>query len=218
MQSIDPAVAATWYVAFLLSTTCHEAAHAWVAKLGGDLTAYHGGQVSLNPWPHIKREPFGMVVVPIISLLLSGWAFGWASAPYDPYWAERHPKRAGLMAAAGPGANALLCLLSVALLRVGVASGTIGGGAHDSLTMAGTQFLITMAILNALLGVFNLLPLPPLDGASILEGFGGQTIRNAMRSFRALPIAGFVGLLVAWNIFPHLAKPVYALVNWLIAG
>lgn len=218
MQNLDPAVAATWYVAFLLSTTCHEAAHAWVAKLGGDLTAYHGGQVTLNPWPHIRREPFGMVIVPIISVLISGWAFGWASAPYDPYWADRHPKRAGLMAAAGPAANALLCLLAVALLRVGAATGMIGAGAGDSLAAASTQFLVTMAILNALLGVFNLLPLPPLDGASIVEAFGGSTIRNAMRGFRALPIAGFVGILVAWNIFPILAKPVYALVQWLIAG
>ena len=62
-----------WYVAFLMSLTCHEAAHALVAKWGGDLTAYHSGQVTLNPLPHIQREPFGTVLVPIISLFLSGW-------------------------------------------------------------------------------------------------------------------------------------------------
>ena len=56
-----------WYVVLLLSTTCHEAAHALAAKLGGDLTAFHGGQVSLDPVPHIRREPFGMVVFPILS-------------------------------------------------------------------------------------------------------------------------------------------------------
>ena len=54
-----------WYVAFLLSLTCHEAAHALVAKWGGDLTAYYSGQVTLNPLPHIRREPFGTVLVPI---------------------------------------------------------------------------------------------------------------------------------------------------------
>jgi hypothetical protein len=83
----------TWYVVFLLSTTCHEAAHALAAKLGGDLTAFHGGQVSLDPVPHIRREPFGMVVFPILSLLVGGWMMGWASVPYDPFWAQRHPRR-----------------------------------------------------------------------------------------------------------------------------
>ena len=56
-----------WYIVFLFSTTCHEASHALVAKLGGDPTAFHGGQVTLNPVPHVQREPFGMVVVPLLS-------------------------------------------------------------------------------------------------------------------------------------------------------
>jgi len=72
------------YVVFLFSTTCHEASHALVAKLGGDSTAALGGQVSLNPIPHIRRSLFGMVVFPIASFLLSGGMIGWASAPYDP--------------------------------------------------------------------------------------------------------------------------------------
>src|SRR2546422_6505961 len=71
-----------WYLVFLFSTTFHEAAHAWVAQLGGDLTAYEGGQVSLDPRPHIRREPWGMVVLPLISVLMFGWPFGFASTPY----------------------------------------------------------------------------------------------------------------------------------------
>jgi hypothetical protein len=55
-----------WYIVFLFSTTCHEGAHALIARIGGDPTAFHGGQVTLNPWPHIRREPFGLVVVPIL--------------------------------------------------------------------------------------------------------------------------------------------------------
>src|SRR4026208_1476601 len=94
-----------WYLVFLFSTTFHEAAHAWVAKLGGDLTAYHGGQVSLDPRPHIQREPFGMLILPLISTLISGGPFGVASAPYDPRWAMRYPRRAAWMALAGPTAN-----------------------------------------------------------------------------------------------------------------
>ena len=74
-----------FYVAFLFSTTCHEAAHALVAKLGGDPTAALGGQVSLNPIPHIRRSPYGMVIFPLLSFFfLNGSMIGFASAPYNP--------------------------------------------------------------------------------------------------------------------------------------
>src|SRR5690348_11364762 len=101
------------YLIFLFSTTCHEASHAFAAKLGGDLTAAHGGQVSLNPVPHIRREPFGMVIVPLISLISGGGVIGWASAPYDPAWQQRHPRRAAWMSLAGPAANLALVLIAV---------------------------------------------------------------------------------------------------------
>ncbi len=83
-----------WYIVFLFSTTCHEGAHALIARIGGDPTAFHGGQVTLNPWPHIRREPFGLVVVPILSYFVAHWMIGWASAPYDPAWQQRYPRRA----------------------------------------------------------------------------------------------------------------------------
>ena len=73
MNSLTPellTIGLLQYVVFLLSTTFHEASHAFAAKLGGDLTAFHGGQVTLNPLPHIRREPFGMVVFPLLGLLL----------------------------------------------------------------------------------------------------------------------------------------------------
>src|SRR5580704_4114037 len=101
-----------WYVAFLFSTVCHEAAHALAAKLGGDLTAAEGGQVSLDPIPHIRREPFGMVVFPILSYAVGGWMMGWASAPFNPQWALQHPRRSAWMSLAGPGANFSLTILS----------------------------------------------------------------------------------------------------------
>ena len=100
-------------MAFLFSTTCHEAAHALVAKLGGDETAAQGGQVSLNPIPHIMREPFGMVLIPLLSYFINHSMIGWASAPFDPLWERRHPRRAGWMALAGPAANFSLMLLAV---------------------------------------------------------------------------------------------------------
>src|SRR5215210_5384554 len=87
-----------YYVVFLFSTTLHEAAHAWAAQRGGDLTAYRGGQVSLDPMPHIRREPIGMVALPL-------------------------PRRAAWMALAGPAANLLLVVLAALALRVGAMAG-----------------------------------------------------------------------------------------------
>src|SRR5437870_9906314 len=106
-----------WFAAFLFSTTVHEAAHALAALRGGDPTAYLGGQVSLSPLPHIRREPIGMLVVPILTAFTNGWALGWASTPYDPYWAARHPRRGAAMAAAGPAGNLLIALLALLGLR-----------------------------------------------------------------------------------------------------
>src|SRR5580765_306959 len=114
------ALAPLWYVAFLLSITCHEAAHALVAKWGGDLTAFHGGQVTLNPLPHIRRDPVGTVLVPLISYLFAGWMIGWASAPYDREWQRQHPHRAGAMALAGPAANLVLVLVAALAIHIGI--------------------------------------------------------------------------------------------------
>src|SRR6266705_615693 len=117
------AMGVMWYVVFLLSLTCHEASHALAAKLGGDLTAFHGGQVTLNPIPHMRREPFGTILVPIISYALGGWMIGWASAPYDPFWEARHPRRAAWMSLAGPGANFALMIIGAISIRAGMLAG-----------------------------------------------------------------------------------------------
>ena len=97
-----PGDALVWYLVFVVSTTAHEASHALAAYVGGDRTAYLGGQVPLNPLPHIKREPFGMVIMPLLGAFSYGWPIGWASTPYDPRWEQRYPRRAAWMAAAGP--------------------------------------------------------------------------------------------------------------------
>src|SRR6476469_10954504 len=118
MDQMAVATGFLWFVAFLFSTTVHEAMHALVALRGGDPTAYHGGQVSLSPIPHIRREPIGMLLVPLFTALTQGWAMGWASAPYDPVWAERHPKRAALMAAAGPAGNFIIAGIAFVLIKL----------------------------------------------------------------------------------------------------
>src|SRR5207245_6336045 len=109
-----------WFVAFLFSTTVHEAAHALAALRGGDPTAYLGGQVSLSPVPHIRREPLGMLVVPLLTAFTNGWAVGWASTPYDPVWAADYPRRAATMAAAAPAGNLLIATVAFVAIRGGL--------------------------------------------------------------------------------------------------
>ncbi len=195
-----------WYVAFLFSTTCHEAAHAYVAKLGGDTTAALGGQISLNPIPHIRRAPFGMVVFPILSFFLSGGMIGWASAPYDPLWERRHPHRSAWMALAGPAANFTLMMIAALALRIGRSYHLLS---YDPLTGKPGLVLLTLFIvfsLNLLLGTFNLLPVPPLDGSTGIMVF--MTEDRAQRYLdwirgNSFAMAGLlVGLVVFQRVFP----------------
>src|SRR5437762_5789357 len=119
------AMGVMWYVVFLLSLTCHEASHALAAKIGGDLTAFRGGQVTLNPIPHMRREPFGTILMPILSYALGGWMIGWGSAPYDPAWRLRYPHRAAWMALAGPAANVMLFVIAGIAIRGAMAAGIL---------------------------------------------------------------------------------------------
>jgi Zn-dependent protease len=220
-----------YYFVFLYSVTLHEAAHAWAAKLGGDLTAYHGGQVSLDPRPHIRREPFGMVVLPVISVLLSGWPIGFASAPYDPQWAMRYPKRAAWMALAGPGGNLVLVILSALLIRLGAMTGVFS--APDSVTFdrlatgidsglwPGLAFFLSVSFsLNLVLLALNLIPLPPLDGSAAVPLFLNDSTTTRYQDFlmrnRGL---GWIGIVVAWQVFDYVFEPVFLVaVNLLYPG
>jgi Zn-dependent protease len=227
MTTPDLAVGFLWFVAFLLSTTVHEAMHAWTAMRGGDLTAYHGGQVSLSPLPHIRREPIGMLVLPLLTALTQGWAIGWASAPYDPHWAARHPKRAAVMSAAGPLGNLLVAALAFVLLKFGLAAGWFVAPPVvrlDALvyTAAGTgagfigTFLSVLLVLNVFLFVFNLLPLPPLDGASVLGLLLPEDRSLQFRQIVSQPWAQLLGLVVAWKFFPYLTRPLFDVVLRLL--
>lgn len=209
-----------WYFVFLFSTTLHEAAHAWVAQKGGDLTAYHGGQVSLDPIPHIKREPVGMVVIPLFFALALGWPLGFASAPYDPVWARNYPRRAALMALAGPAANFLLVIFAALIIRIGLGCGgftppdvfsltAITSGSSQGFWVSGALLVSMFFSLNLILGVFNLLPLPPLDGSTGLTLFLKEETAIAYQDFIAQPMLGGMGLLLAWNIFAPLSRPLF---------
>jgi Zn-dependent protease len=217
-----------WYVVFLLSVTCHEAAHAFAAYRGGDSTAYLGGQVSLNPIPHIRREFTGTILVPLISFVYMGWMMGWASAPYDPFWEDRHPKRAAVMAAAGPLANLALAVLGFGVLKLGIRSGLwiqpgeiridrlVVVASEQAAMWDGVGRLCSVVLtLNLVLFLFNLLPLPPMDGASVVAGFL-RPFRELRDRMRSNPIAGLAGLVLAWYGFGYVFWPMYSTVlGWL---
>lgn len=221
---MDPAKLADgliYYLVFLFSTTVHEAGHAWAAKFGGDLTAYHGGQVSLDPRPHIRREPFGMVILPLLSTLVSGWPFGFASAPYDPHWAMRHPKRAAWMALAGPAANLVLILIAVLCIRLGVFAGVFHApatasfghlvGAEPNSMWAAMGFNLSVLFsLNLVLACLNIFPLPPLDGSGVIMFLMSRATANKYQellwSNQMLSIAG---MLVAWKAFDWIFDPIF---------
>ena len=200
-----------WYLVFVLSVTAHEAAHAFAALKLGDPTAYHGGQVTLDPVPHIMRSPFGMVLVPILSFAFNGWMMGWASAPYDPFWADRYPKRAAWMGLAGPGANLLLVLISAILIRTGMLAGvfqlpqTIS---FDSIVSTesvglfrGLAIMLSICFsLNILLMVFNLMPFPPLDGVALVEFVASPAAASKYRQFCMNPGVMIFGIFIAWNV------------------
>lgn len=220
-----------WYPVFVFSTTCHEAAHAWVAYRGGDHTAYADGHVSLDPLPHIRRSPMGMVGIPIISFLLGGWMIGWASVPLNPEWARKYPRRAALMSLAGPAANLTLALLAFGVMRGLIAADVLqatGSGLladlvalpneHDHKSPLGfvVRALSLTLGLNVILGLFNLIPLPPLDGAAALEGAAPRATGGFYARLREIPAFELLGLLVAWRVFPSVASPALDwVVGWL---
>ncbi len=202
-----------WYVAFLFSTTCHEAAHAFVAKLGGDDTAALGGQVSLNPVPHMQREPWGMIVIPIFSYISMHAMFGWASAPYDPLWERRHPRRSGWMALAGPMANFLLMLIAVAGLHLGASQGWF----HPNFVTGQRDFAATTLIiffsLNLLLGTFNLLPVTPLDGSTVILLFMSEKTAHRYLDWIRGNSWAMAGLLVGILLFRYIYGPIFGFVS-----
>jgi len=221
-----------WFVVFVISTTFHEASHGFAALKLGDRTAYDAGLVTLDPIPHIQRSPFGMVLVPILSFALSlphGWMIGWASTPYDPYWAHRNRRQAALMALAGPGANLTLVIIAAILIRVGMLLGIFAQPDRITWTQTtvaaasgATAPAIIVSILfslNLILLVFNLLPVPPLDGSEVISLFLSDSAAERYREFMAQPAASLIGLVVAWNVMGYILRPIYTLaLNLLYPG
>ena len=227
MKDFNVVVFFAWYLAFVASTTLHEFAHAFVAWRGGDSTAADAGTMTADPTPHILRSPFGMVIVPIFTFVTAGWVMGWASVPYNSTWASRHPKRAAWMSLAGPAMNFGLAFIALIAIKVLLSQGifTPNGWVEAGIVgvapeYAGTLFepaamlLSIVFFLNVLLGVFNLLPVPPLDGAGVLAGFFPKNPLTSL--YREVQMGALIGLLVAWSLFNRLAGPLTEGMLWLV--
>src|SRR5579864_5565991 len=160
------------YIAFLFALSVHESAHAWMANRCGDPTARMLGRITLNPIPHI--DPIGTIMFPAIGLLLGGYLFGWAKpTPVDPR-NFRDPVRGDILTTvAGPVSNLLVAAASVVILVLIAVSSPLGRelvqngnmsstGSSSSFLIPATAFLYDALLINVLLAVFNMIPVPPL--------------------------------------------------------
>jgi len=154
---------ALWIVPVIFAVTLHEIAHGWVASYFGDQTARSLGRLKLNPLRHI--DPVGSVLVPGVLLWLSGMVFGWAKPVPVNVAALRNPKRdMGLVALAGPAANLLMSIFWALVMKLG-----LWVGESEPLISSVLLFMgVAGVLINTALMMFNLLPLPPLDGGRIL--------------------------------------------------
>jgi len=219
-----------WYMAFLISVTIHEFMHGFVSYKFGDTAAYDAGLVTLNPYPHIRREFFGMVVVPFLSLSLAGWMIGWGSSPYTVEWAFRNPKKSSLMALSGPLSNLALAIVSAFIIRAFVLTGLFSvphAVSPGSVVEAGSSgalrglagFLSILFSLNVLLFVFNIIPLPPMDGSSLPVLFMDEKRAAVYMVAIRKPMFFLVGLFIAWQVLKVVFIPVHlGLVNFLYMG
>jgi Zn-dependent protease len=207
---------AVYAVPVVFAITLHEAAHGYVAKRFGDLTAYAQGRVSLNPLRHI--DPFGTVVLPLILLAVSklsggpGILFGWAKPVPVNFSNLRHPKRDMLwVAAAGPLSNFAMALFWALMVKIGIAM----SGSYFSLPLA--MMGAAGVLINVIIMVLNLLPLPPLDGGRILVSLLPH--RMAYGVARMEPYGFLILILLLFTgVLGYVLWPVIGLIMALVAG
>jgi Zn-dependent protease len=208
-------VIAIYALPVIFAITLHEAAHGYVAKHFGDMTAYMEGRVSLNPLRHI--DPFGTIALPLILLGLTklvggGIIFGWAKPVPVNFANLRHPKRDMLwVAAAGPLSNFVMALIWALLVKIG-------------LSLPENYFALPLALMgaagvffNIIIMVLNLVPLPPLDGGRILVSLLPQ--RVAWRVARIEPYGFLILILLLFTgVLGYVLWPAIAVLMALVAG
>jgi len=180
--------ASTWIIPVLLAITLHEAAHAYAAWRLGDDTAYSQGRVTFNPLKHV--DPFGTVVLPAMLLVMRApFLFGWAKPVPVDFARLRHPRRdMVLVAVAGPGTNLILATVSAVLFRVLWLL-------PDATLQWSEQMLYNSILLNLVLAVFNMLPLPPLDGGRVAVGLLPSVLADPLARLEPYGMLILIGII-----------------------
>ncbi|HET7650879.1 MAG TPA: site-2 protease family protein [Gammaproteobacteria bacterium] len=204
---------AIWVIPVLLAVTLHEAAHGWVANRLGDPTARMLGRLTLNPLKHI--DPIGTILVPAILLLLPGrFLFGWAKpVPISPVNFKSPRRDMAIVGAAGPMANLLMAVLWCLVGRLSLYLPDSAGHIKLPLALLGVAGIFV----NVLLMVFNLLPLPPLDGGRVASGL---MPRQWARVYDRIEPYGFwiLLLLIATNVLGFVLWPPVSILLGTLAG
>lgn len=192
------------YIIIILSATLHEYAHGWMAYRLGDSTAQRAGRLTLNPIAHI--DPFGTVLVPILFLFTSGIFIGWAKpVPYNPYALSDRKFGSLKIGIAGPAANLFIAITMGIFMRLLIQFGAIA--ASDPLLLA----LGFIAYVNIFLALFNLIPVPPLDGSKVFEALFPRQWDSVMR-------LGIAGVLIAFFIAFYFLAPVAQYIFRILTG
>ena len=201
------------FLVLVFSLTVHESAHAWAADRLGDPTARLLGRVSLNPIVHV--DPIGTVLFPLIGLFTGAPLIGWAKPVPVATWRFERPRRDYLMvAAAGPISNLSLAFIGVVALRL---VGPDAGGVFGSTIVEPIRLLAWATLsINLLLALFNLLPIPPLDGSTVLAGLLPERMAAAMDRARPYGFLMLYALLFSGLFSVVVGVPYRYLLSWLL--
>ena len=212
MPTLDVSQLVVIFAVILFSLTVHEWAHAWTAARFGDPTAQRLGRISLNPAVHI--DPVGTLLLPLAAFATGAPVIGWAKpVPVDVRYLARPRQDFVFIAAAGPASNlALAAMASIAMRIVPVSPVELWiGPPFPVWVIASTVFE-----LNLLLAVFNMVPVPPLDGGNVLAGLLPREFANAYdRVFRPWGSLILCGLLLT-GVLSQIISPPYNFLSWLL--
>ena len=198
-------------VVLIFSVVIHEVSHGYAALALGDRTAQYSGRLTLNPIKHI--DLFGSIILPALTALMGGPVFGWAKpVPYNPYNLKNQKWGPAIVGAAGPAANLLLAVIFGLFIRF---SSSLSAGVSGQFLANFITIAAAISILNLVLAIFNLVPIPPLDGSKVLFAFLPYRWRNVEVMLERY---GFFALLIFIFFFAQLLVPVIDFFFRLIVG